>query len=341
MTQLKIGNIAIRRTAALAPMAGVADRAFRELCREYGACYTVTEMVSAKGLTMGSLKSAQLMELGETDHPAAIQLFGDDPEAMARAAESAMACGPDLIDINMGCPAPKIAGNGGGSALMKNPDLAWRIIRAVKNASPVPVTVKFRKGWDEAHINALEFALMAQDAGADAIAIHGRTRAQMYSGQADWEIIRRIKETVSIPVIGNGDVDTPQKALDLYRQTGCDLVMVGRGALGAPWLFAGIRQLLETGCCPPPPSLVERMEVMVRHVEKMIHYKGEPVALREARKHCGWYLSGIRGAASLRRMAGQITVLEDVRALAAEAVRLQEEEIASPPPVDLSSSNTV
>ena len=341
MMQLKIGTVQIDRSAALAPMAGVADRAFRELCREYGACYTVSEMVSGKGLAMGSRKSADLLELGGEDHPAAVQLFGDDPDAMARAAELALAFRPDVIDINMGCPAPKIAGNGGGSALMQDPCLAERIIRAVKGASPVPVTVKFRKGWDDAHINALEFARMAEAAGADAIAVHGRTRAQMYAGQADWDILREIRKAVHIPFIANGDVDSPQKALDLYSHTGCDLIMVGRGALGAPWLFRQIRQALETGFWDPSPSLPERMEVMVRHVEKMVRYKGGGVALREARKHCGWYLSGIRGAAALRRMAGQVSSLADVRALGREALRLQEGEIASPGTVDRPPEDSV
>ena len=342
MTQIKIGNVCIDRAAALAPMAGVADRAFRELCREYGACYAVSEMVSARGLTMGSQKSAQLLELGERDHPSAVQLFGDDPDSMARAVETALRYGPEIIDINMGCPAPKIAGNGGGSALMKDPALAERIIRAVKGASPLPVTVKFRKGWDDAHVNALEFAQMAESAGADAIAVHGRTRAQMYSGSADWDILREIKKKVSIPVIANGDVDSPQKAAALYQHTGCDLIMVGRGALGAPWLFRQIRQLLETGCCDAAPPLPQRMEVMIRHVEGMIRYKGEGVALREARKHCGWYLSGIRGAAALRRMAGQVSTLEDVRELARQAVQLQaQDEFPSRVAVDQNSGISV
>jgi len=319
---MRLGQLVLEGGAALAPMAGVADRAFRQLCREFGAVYTVGEMASAKGLLQGSRKTEELLTLGPGERPAAVQLFGDDPEVMARAAELAMKACPDVIDINMGCPAPKIAGNRAGSALMKEPDLASRIIRAVKTASPVPVTVKFRKGWDDTQINAVEFAQMAEESGADAIAIHGRTRAQMYAPPADWEIIRRVKAAVSIPVIGNGDVDSPQAAKALLETSGCDLVMVGRGALGRPWLFRQIAAFLRDGTLLPDPPMEERMAVMVRHVERMAAYKGDYVAFREARKHCGWYMTGIRGAAALRRQAGTIQSLEEVRELAREALRL-------------------
>ncbi|MEG0753891.1 MAG: tRNA dihydrouridine synthase DusB, partial [Angelakisella sp.] len=233
---IHIGNVEIQQTAALAPMAGVADRAFRQLCKEYGACYLVGEMVSAKGLMQGSKKSAQLLRSDEMEHPCAVQLFGNEPESMAAAVELAMDYAPDIIDINMGCPAPKIAGNGGGSALMRDMPLAADIITAVKKASPVPVTVKFRKGWDDANLNGLEFAKMAEACGADAITIHGRTRAQMYAPPIDWDIIAAIKAAVRIPVIGNGDVTSPETAKALYEHTGCDLIMVGRAALGTPWL---------------------------------------------------------------------------------------------------------
>lgn len=307
--------------AVLAPMAGVTDRAFRELCREFGAVYTVTEMVSAKGLLQGGRKTWDLLTLGEGEHPAAVQLFGDDPEVLARAAEVAMEVSPDVIDLNMGCPAPKIAGNRAGSALMRDPELASRIIRAVKRASPVPVTVKFRKGWDDAHINAVEFAKMAEESGADAIAIHGRTRAQMYAPPADWEIIGKVKAAVKIPVIGNGDVDSPEAAKTILEQTGCDFVMVGRGALGKPWLFSQIAAFLRDGTVLPDPPVEERMAVMCRHIQKMVEYKGEYIAFREARKHCGWYITGIRGAASLRRRAGSIQGMEDVENLAEEVIR--------------------
>lgn len=322
---MRLGQLVLEGGAALAPMAGVADRAFRRLCREMGAVYTVGEMVSAKGLLQGSRKTAELLEMGPLERPGAVQLFGDDPDTLARAAEAAMGAAPDVIDLNMGCPAPKIAGNRAGSALMKDPDLAARIIRAVKGASPVPVTVKFRKGWDENSVNAVEFAKMAQESGADAIAVHGRTRAQMYAPPADWDIIRRVKAAVSIPVIGNGDVDSPQAARALLDRSGCDLVMVGRGALGRPWLFGQIAAYLRDGTLLPDPPMEQRMEMMLRQVEWMAAYKGETIAFREARKHCGWYMAGIRGAAALRRQAGTICGMEDVRALAREAIRLAKE----------------
>lgn len=316
---MKIGDVEIERTAMLAPMAGVTDRAFRELCREFGAAYAVGEMVSAKGLTMGSKKSGRMLLLGEDEHPGGMQIFGAEPAAMAEAARMAEACGADIVDINMGCPAPKIAGGGGGCALMRTPELAEAIIRAAVSAVEKPVTVKFRKGWDASQVNAVEFARMAERAGAAAVCVHGRTREQMYAPSADWEIIRRVKEAVAIPVIGNGDVDSPEKAAGMYEATGCDLVAVGRGAMGNPWLFRQIAQYLAEGRYDVPTP-EERMAVMLKHIERMAEYKGEAVALREARKHCGWYLKGMRGAAALRRRADTLTTLDDLRALARAAL---------------------
>ena len=307
--------------AMLAPMAGVSDRALRELAMRFGAVACVGEMVSCKGLVQGSRKSAELMKIGPLEMPCAIQLFGDEPEPMARAAELAQQYSPAWLDINMGCPAPKIAGNGGGSALMQDPCLAERIIRAVKGASPVPVTVKFRKGWDDSHINAVEFAQMAEAAGADAVTVHGRTRQQMYAPPVDWEIIRQVKNAVSIPVIGNGDVVSPETAKALYETTGCDLIMIGRGALGAPWLFRQVRQYLQTGAYEPTPPLEKRMELMVEQMTLAVQYKGERVASHEARKHCGWYISGVRGAAQLRRRAGELQTLDDIKRLAEDVVK--------------------
>jgi tRNA-U20-dihydrouridine synthase len=244
---MKIGNVDIKGYAALAPMAGVADTAFRTICRQFGACYVVGEMASAKGLCMSDRKTARLLSVTDAERPMAIQLFGNDPEVMAAAAVKSEEYGPDIIDINMGCPAPKIVSNGGGSALLKDPLLAGKIIESVVRAVKVPVTVKIRKGWDDAHVNAVEMAHIAEESGAAAITIHGRTREQMYRPYADLEIIRKVKEAVKIPVIGNGDVTSPESAKKMYDETGVDLVMVGRGALGAPWIFRQIEEYLSTG----------------------------------------------------------------------------------------------
>lgn len=309
------GGVEITGKAALAPMAGVADRAFRRICVEYGAAYVVGEMVSSKGLNFGDRKSAELLELGEEERPAAVQLFGDDPEQMARAARLAMAVRPDAIDVNMGCPAPKIAGNHCGSALMREPELCRRIVRAVAEAVEVPVTAKIRKGYGRDEVNAVEVAQACAAGGAAAITVHGRTREQMYAPPVDWEIIRRVKEAVDIPVIGNGDVTSAAQAAALYEQTGCDLVMVGRGALGAPWLFAQINAYLQEGRVLPDPPVAKRMAVLLRQISLAVEYKGERVAMREARKHAAWYMRGLRGAAGLRARAGTLETFDDLRRL--------------------------
>ena len=312
---MKIGNTELPKTAALAPLAGVADRAMREICREYGACWTVGEMTSSKGLSFGSKKSEELLEIGEAERPTAVQLFASEPETMAQAAEMALEHKPEAIDINFGCPVPKVAGNGGGSALMKDPELAGRIVEAVVRAVDIPVTVKFRAGWDSEHINAVEFAKICEEAGAAALTVHGRTRMQMFAPPVDLYIIRRVKEAVNIPVIGNGDVDSPQAAKRMYDETGCDLVMVGRGAMGNPWLFRRIEHYIKTGELLPEPSPEERMAVLKKHVELLCKYKGEYVGMREARKHSSWYIKGMRGAAEFRRECGEITAPEDLERL--------------------------
>jgi tRNA-dihydrouridine synthase B len=323
---LNIGTMKINGKAVLAPMAGVTDRSFRRLCMHFGAAYCVTEMVSAKALQFKDKKTALLMRLAEDEHPAAIQLFGDDPQVMAEAAEKALAFSPEAIDINMGCPAPKIANNGSGSALMKNPELCGRIVEAVCGAVDLPVTVKIRKGWDENSVNCVEVAKICEQAGAAAICVHGRTRTQMYQPPADWESIRLVKEAVSVPVIGNGDVTDAQSACLMLEQTGCDLVMVGRGALGNPWVFQQINAYLTDSCrILPPPSLPEKMVVMLHHMKALCEDKGEDVGMREARKHVGWYLHGMRGASEFRRRAGALCTFSDLEALAADIYAMNRE----------------
>ena len=317
---MNIGNHELKGYAALAPMAGVADRAFRELCIEFGASYVVTEMVSSKGLTMHDRKSDSLMVLGETEKPAAVQIFGCDPETMAEAAKKAAETGCVAIDINMGCPAPKIAGNGGGSALMREPDLAARITEAVVKAVEIPVTVKFRSGWDEKNINAVEFAKLQESAGASIITVHGRTKKQMYAPPVNLDIIRQVKEAVNSPVIGNGDVVDVLSAENMYKTTGCDFIMVGRGALGAPWLFNQINEYLKNGIILPAPPIEERMEIMIRHIGKLCEYKGDYVGMREARKHAAWYVKGIRGAAALRQEIGSLENMDQLRAIAEKVI---------------------
>ena len=322
---MHIGNVEIRGKAALAPMAGVADRAFRKICMDFGAACVISEMVSAKGFTFGDRKSAELLELDDDIRPAAIQLFGDNPAIMAEAARQALEFRPDWIDINMGCPAPKIAGNHCGSALMREPDLCRRLVQAVKEAVSVPVTTKIRKGYAKDEVNAVEVALACEEGGADAITVHGRTRDQMYAPPVDWEIIRLVKQAVKVPVIGNGDVVDAKSAADLYEQTGCDLIMVGRGALGKPWIFQQIEAYLNHEVLLPDPSMAQRMATLMRQVQLTVEHKGERVALLEARKHTAWYLNGMRGAAQLRREAGTLTTMDDLARLCARVIQMDEE----------------
>ncbi len=313
---MKIGNTQINGKAALAPMAGVADRAFRELCKGFGAAYVVSEMVSSKGLQMGDRKSKSLSYISDIERPAAVQIFGSDPNVMAQSVHTVLAFNPEIIDINMGCPAPKIAGNGGGASLMRDPTLAESIIRAVVKESPVPVTVKIRSGWDENSLNAVEMAKRAEGAGAAAITVHGRTRKQMYAPPVNTDIIAEVKKNVSIPVIANGDITDGQSAALMFEKTNCDLIMIGRGALGAPWVFSQINAYLEYGRIIPDPPVSERMRVMIRHVEKICEYKGESVGIREARKHGAWYAKGLRGAAKYRKELGAVSALDELREIA-------------------------
>lgn len=317
---MKIGNFEINGYAALAPMAGVTDRAFREICIDYGAAYVVSEMVSSKGLTMHDRKSDTLMALGEKEKPAAVQIFGCNPETMAEAAKKAEATGCCAIDINMGCPAPKIAGNGGGSALMKDPELSARITEKCVEAVSIPVTVKIRTGWDENNLNAVEMAKMLENAGASALTIHGRTRKQMYAPPVNIDMIKNVKEALSIPVIGNGDIVDVYSAKKMYDRTGCDFIMIGRGALGSPWLFTQVNEYLKNGIIIPEPEIEEKMKIMINHIGLLCEYKGDFIGMREARKHAAWYIKGIRGAASLRQEIGSLETMCQLEEIAEKVI---------------------
>lgn len=321
---MKIGNLEIKGYACLAPMAGVADRAFRELCMSYGAAYVISEMVSSKGLTMQDKKSKELLFLSDAERPAGAQIFGDNPEIMANAALKAMEFSPDFIDINMGCPAPKIAGNGGGSALLKNPELIGKIVKKVVEVSPVPVTAKIRIGWDKNSINAVEIAKIIEAEGADAITVHGRTKDQMYAPPVSLDEIANVKKAVSIPVIGNGDVVDGKSAKLMLDMTGCDFLMVGRGALGNPWIFQCINAYLNKEADFTEPTLEEKMDVMLRHIGTLCEYKGVRIGMREARKHAAWYIKGIRGAAAFRQEIGQLSTMDELKALAERVITSQE-----------------
>ncbi|HHY81952.1 MAG TPA: tRNA dihydrouridine synthase DusB [Clostridiales bacterium] len=309
---MNIGTLYIDKPLFLAPMAGVTDLPFRLLCKEQGCRLVYTEMVSAKGLYYGSTKTESLMEIHPQEHPVGIQIFGSDPLIMSKMAENISKTDADLIDINMGCPAPKIVKNGEGSALMKNPALVRKIVREVSMASSKPVTVKIRKGWDEKSVNAVEIALIAEEAGAAAVTVHGRTREQFYAGRADWDIIKQVKDRLSIPVIGNGDIFTPEAALAMREQTGCDGIMIARGAQGNPWLFRDILALEETGTVPPPPTARERIETAIRHLHMLAGLKGEKVGVCEMRKHIAWYLKGLKDSGQIRKLVNMISSVSEI-----------------------------
>lgn len=311
MREIKIGNVRIRGYAALAPMASVADRAYREMCKQYGCAYLTSEMISSKGLVYGDKKTPKLCRITPYERPMALQLFGEDPLYMAKAAEMLLRFSPDIIDVNMGCPVPKIVGNGAGSALMKNPRLAEKMVSEMVRAVDVPITVKLRSGWDEQSVNAVELSKRLEQAGAAAICVHARTRTQMYSGKADLEIIKKVKQSVNIPVIGNGDIKCGEDAQKMYSYTGCDLVAVGRASYGNPFVFAEINSYFE-GKEFIAPTLEERLNAMRLHTEKIVEYKGERQGIKEARKNIAWYLKGLPGAAKLRNECGTLSALDEL-----------------------------
>ena len=324
MDNLNIGGVPLKSHAVLAPMAGVSDRAYRELCVRFGAANCVSEKVSSKALSFNSKKSEELMEISDLERPCGIQIFGDDPKCMADAAKHALENKPDIIDINMGCPAPKISSNGSGSALMKNPRLCGEIVKAVTAVTDIPVTVKIRKGWDDDSVNAVEVAKICESAGAAAITVHGRTRQQYYKPPVDYDIIKAVRESVSVPVIANGDIDSAERAKEVMDITGCDLVMIGRATLGNPWIFSQINAYLENPNVKiHTPDLEERLGVMIEHIGKMVEYKGEHMAMLQARKLVVGYFKGMKGAAALRNEAGKIKTLDDLYELRQKALSLQ------------------
>lgn len=315
MKQLKIGNVELENPYILGPMAGVTDLPFRLLCKEQGAGLVCMEMVSAKGILYNNKNTEVLLEIHPEEMPSSLQLFGSDPKIMSEMAKRIEDRPFAIMDINMGCPVPKVVRNGEGSALMKNPKLVYEIVSAMVKAISKPVTVKIRKGFDDTCINAVEIAKIIEEAGASAVAVHGRTREQYYSGKADWDIIRKVKEAVSIPVIGNGDVTSGEKALAMMKETGCDGVMIARGAQGNPWIFSELLEYEKTGSMPERPQLDEIKKTMLRHAQLQIQYKGDYIGIREMRKHVSWYTKGLHGSAHLREEINKVESYEELETL--------------------------
>ena len=308
-----IGNVSLHGKAILAPMAGVSDIAYRLLAKEHGASMVCTEMVSAMGIKYKNERTHELLRMEEVEHPVSMQIFGSNPEAIALGAKVVADAGADIVDINMGCPVKKVVSSGDGSALMKTPDLAARVAEAAVKAVDVPVTVKMRIGWDDDHINVVDFAKRIESTGVAAVAVHGRTREQMYMGRANWSYIKAVKDSLSIPVIGNGDVWTPEDALRMMQETGCDAVMIGRGAQGNPWIFERTNHYLTTGELSPEPTYLERLDMLLKHFELLCQYKGDSLGVREIRTHAGWYMKGMPEAAYWRNRVNTIHTVESFK----------------------------
>lgn len=323
--KLQIGNVTLPNNLILAPMAGVTDLPFRLLCKEQGAGLLCMEMVSAKAILYKNRNTEELLTIDPRETPVSLQLFGSDPDIISEMAKQIEERPFDILDINMGCPVPKVVNNGDGSALMKNPILAGKIIEKTARAIQKPVTVKIRKGFDDAHINAVEMAHIAQESGAAAVAVHGRTREQFYSGKADWDIIRQVKEAVSIPVIGNGDIRTAEDVIAMEQQTGCDGFMIARGAEGNPWIFKQILHYFETGEALAKPSFAEVTEMLLRHAKMQMEFKGEYTGIREIRKHAAWYTAGYRNSSKLRGRINEVETFEELQALFEEVLSYNEE----------------
>lgn len=312
MSELKIGNVTLENNLILAPMAGVTDLPFRLLCREQGAGLLCMEMISAKGILYNNKNTESLLQIHPDEMPVSLQLFGSDPKIVSEMAKRIEERPFSILDINMGCPVPKIVRNGEGSALMKNPKLVYELVSATVKAIQKPVTVKIRKGFDDEHVNAVEIAKIIEEAGASAVAVHGRTREQYYSGKADWDIIRQVKEAVHIPVIGNGDVTSGEKAVAMQEQTGCDGVMIARGAQGNPWIFSELIAYEKTGEMPKRPDVDEIRQMMLRHARLQLQYKGDYTGIREMRKHVAWYTKGLHNAARLRDDINSVESYEEL-----------------------------
>lgn len=318
---MKIGNVHIENDVALGPMAGVTDLTFRLICKEFGCGLVFTEMVSAKGIYYKDHKTKELMRIEEEERPVALQIFGSDPDIMSEVTSRINNHNHDILDINMGCPTPKVVKNGDGSALMKSPELIGKIVRAVSQASTKPVTIKIRKGWDDENINAVEVAKIAEANGAAAISVHGRTREQFYTGKADWDIIKDVKKAISIPVIGNGDVFSTEDAKALKEYTDCDGIMIARGAQGNPWIFKEVDHYLKTGNILSEPSIREKIDVVKRHLHMLIEEKDEYIAIREMRKHCSWYLKGMKNAAKIRNKINRAETVDELEEYLSEILK--------------------